>query len=91
MFSSKLQNRRFSSSKELTRKSMKINLIEISINEYLVEKDNALSPLDDIDIEENESYQPEEYNENVLVYSNRTEASIYDSELNFFLKNNCDI
>ena len=77
--------RKLNSCIELNRHMFKLLLFEEPVNEYLSGKDSALSPLKEID-EDELSIEPEEYNENVLIFSNRTEKSIYDSSLNQILK-----
>lgn len=54
------------------------NLKEVSLGEYLIEKDSALSPLSEID-ENEDQFLPNIYNENVMIYSSRTEESNFYS------------
>lgn len=72
---------------EVMRNLSGMSLIETPIDDYLMEKDEALMPLDEL--EESESSVSEEgtqFNANIIIYSNRTERSVYDSVLNDFLK-----
>ena len=75
------------SSTDLIRKGYFLSFFDVAVSDYLSEKDAALSPLDEIEERsDNLECQPEEYNENVVIYSYRTENGEYDSTLDRCLK-----
>lgn len=89
MFATKAPSRKVKSSIQLSRETLNLCMFSIPVKDYLSNIDSALLPMDNIDeIERNFSNQPQEYNDNIIIYSNRTESSLYDPALNKFLKTN---
>lgn len=70
---------------QFSRNLMTLENLDVSISDYLTEKDEALSPMNKLE-ENEEFFLPNELNEDVIIYSNRSERSIYDSSLNELLK-----
>lgn len=56
----------------IVKKGSLNNIMGVQITEYLSSKDEALSPLEELD-KNDEMFLPQEINENVMIYSYRTE------------------
>lgn len=74
-----------------THMMMEFSFSDVKMDQYLSEKNAALSPLDEIEEIEKENDNSEEYNEDVIIYSNRSDSSIYDPALSKFLKTNTSL